>query len=90
MSALKGGTTNDFSGSLAEAMEQAMDKEWQAVKGTALPSAGADDRKLLWAAIANGILNYLKAHEDEIVKTVTLDSSAADTVTALELNIPEA
>jgi hypothetical protein len=89
MSALKGGTTTDFSGSMAEAIEKAMAKEWQAVKGTALPSAGGDDRKLLWAAIATGILNYLKANQNDILKTITLDSGTAETVTALELNVPE-
>jgi hypothetical protein len=89
MTPLKGGTTADFSGSMAEAIEQAMDKEWQAVKGSALPAEGADDRKMLWAAIANGILDYLKANQNDIIQTITLDSSAPSAVTALDLNVTE-
>jgi hypothetical protein len=89
MAALKPGTSSDFSDSMAEAIEKAMDKEYQAVKGTALPSDGSDDRKILWAAISNGILNYLKKHQNEILTSITLDSNAANTVAALELNVPE-
>jgi O-methyltransferase involved in polyketide biosynthesis len=89
MAGLKAGTSADFSGSMAEAIEQAMGKEWQAVKGTALPSDGTDDRKLLWVAIANGVLNYLKTNQNDILTSITLDSNAASTVAALELNVPE-
>jgi hypothetical protein len=90
MSSLKGGTSADFSNSMAEAIEQAMDKEWQAVYGVALPSLGSDYRKILWVAIANGILNYLKTNQDDILTSITLDSfGAASTVTALDLNVPE-
>jgi hypothetical protein len=89
MAGLKAGTSADFSGSLAEAIEQALAKEWQTVKGSALPGDGSDDRKLLWVAVANGLLNYLKANQNDILTSITLDSSAANTVTALELNVPE-
>jgi hypothetical protein len=90
MSSLKGGTSADFSNSMAEAIEQAMDEEWQAVYGAALPTLGSEYRKILWVAIANGILNYLKTNQDDILTSITLDSFAtASTVTALDLNIPE-
>jgi hypothetical protein len=32
-------------------------------KGEPLPDAGADDRRLLFAALAQGILNYLKDND---------------------------
>ncbi len=89
MAELKGGTSSDFTDSMAEAIEQAMDKEYRAVKGTALPAEGSEDRKLLWAAIANGILNYLKKNQNDILASITLDTNVANTVTALELNVPE-
>ncbi len=87
MAKLKGGSSADFSNSMAESIEQAMDTEWRAVKGVALPSAGLEDRKILWAAIANGILNYLKAHQDEILESITLNSHPSETVTHLEVNL---
>jgi len=91
--ALKAGTVASFSGSLAEAMDIAMKQEWQAVKGMALPSQGEEDRRLLFAAIAQGIFDYLKANEDQLMNNITLDngggggSSQNYDVTQLELNL---
>lgn len=87
---LKGGTVADFSNSMGEAIEEAMDREWQALYGASLPGEGRQDRHLLFAAIANGILTYLEAHQNEILNTITLDlgtGSTAATVTALDLNV---
>lgn len=89
MAQLKGGSVADFSGSMAEAIEQALEKEWQAVKGTSLPADEDHARQILFSAIASGILNYLKAHQSEVINTITLDTGAAQTVTALDLNIPQ-
>ena len=56
---------NAFSGSLAESIENAFKMEWLMAKGEPLPEAGADDRRLLFAALAQGILNYLKNNDDD-------------------------
>lgn len=56
---LKAGTIADFSGSMAEAMEQAFEAAWQAAKGAPLPGAGKDDRRLLLSAIAQGVVKHL-------------------------------
>ena len=91
--ALKAGTVASFAGSLAEAMDNAMKTEWQAVKGVPLPSEGEPDRRLLFAAIAQGIFVYLKANEDALMNNITLDSgggvgsSQKYEVTQLELNL---
>ncbi len=91
--ALKAGTVASFAGSLAEAMDNAMKTEWQAVKGVGLPSQGEEDRRLLFAAISQGIFVYLKANEDELMDNITLDSgggigsSQNYEVTQLELNL---
>jgi len=90
--ALKAGTVASFSNSLAEAMDNAMKQEWQAVKGVPLPSAGQDDRRLLFAAIAQGLFVYLKAHEDELMNNITLEDTGLSSsknygVTQLELNL---
>jgi hypothetical protein len=89
---LKAGSVANFSGSLAEAMDNAMKSEWQAVKGVPLPGQGQEDRRLLFAAIAQGLFVFLKAHEDELMNNITLDDSGGGTsenydVTQLELNL---
>jgi hypothetical protein len=46
---------------------------------------------MLFAAIATGILNYLKANQDGILNSIKLQTGAAttdNTVTHLDLNIP--
>lgn len=90
--ALKAGTVASFGGSLAEAMDNAMKTEWQAVKGVPLPGQGQDDRRLLFAAIAQGIFVFLKAHEDELMNNISLEDVGIGSpkiydVTQLELNL---
>ncbi len=89
MAALKGGSVADFTDSMAEAIEQALENEWQANHGTSLPADEDYGRRIMLSAIASGILNYLKAHQDEVIRTITLDSGSAQTVTALDLNIAQ-
>lgn len=88
MAQLKGGHVADFSNSMAEAIEIALQQEWQAVKHEALPTEGQVDRRLLFVAIARGVLQYLKTHEDEFLSTITLEDGVVSTsrVTNLELN----
>ena len=90
--AREAGIVASISGSLADAMDKAMKQEWQAVKGVPLPEAGNDDRRLLFAAIAQGIFDYLKANEDEFMNNVTLRDTGLGSdknyeVTQLELNL---
>jgi hypothetical protein len=56
-----------FSDSLAEAIENAFKIEWSNIKGESLSDNGSDDRRLLFAAIAQGILSYLKDHENDFL-----------------------
>jgi hypothetical protein len=67
--ALKGGTVDNFASSLASYIDKAMQNEWQAVKGEPLPTGdqGADDRKILFAAIAQGVLKFLVDHRDDLI-----------------------
>ena len=62
--ALKAGTVADIAGSMALAMENAMEQLYLAEKGEALPSAGAEDRKLLFAAVAQGVVRHLADNPD--------------------------
>jgi hypothetical protein len=58
--ALKAGTVDDFTHSMAEAMEQALAQEYQKLKGEVLPDMGQEDRRMLFAAIAQGVVRHLK------------------------------
>ena len=85
MTQLKGGRVSDFSNSMAEAIERAMQEEYLAVNGIPLLSEGQGDRRLLFVSIARGILQYLKTHESEILTSITFDGTPR-TVTDLDLN----
>lgn len=68
---LKAGTVDDFASSLASYIDTAMNNEWLAVKGEALPSGdqGAGDRRILFAAIAQGVLKFLADHGADLITT---------------------
>ena len=77
---------------MADAMETALDQEWFAVKGEHLPSAGLEDRQLLFKAIARGMLHYLEAQENNMFNSIRLRQQGFTTETdydvrALDLNI---
>lgn len=88
---LKPGHVNDFANSMAQAIEQAFVEEWQAVKGTALPAGDPTDRRLLFVAIARGVLRYLEVNQNQLIATIRLDDGDGFVrtydVTALDLDI---
>jgi len=55
----KAGTLDDFSGSMAEEMEKAFAKEWQKLTGNSLPEIGEKDRRMIFTAIAQGVIKHL-------------------------------
>jgi hypothetical protein len=76
--------------SMAMAMEQAMGDVYSKMKEQSLPDMGKEDRRLLFVAIARGILQYLDdhqgaigavsgaepaAHEHDVVLDVTMEKS---------------
>lgn len=74
MAALKAGTVYDFENSLAAEIEAAMQSEWLTVKGTELPSpVGEQDRRILFVAIARGVLKFLTDHRLEVPTTAAPD-----------------
>jgi hypothetical protein len=76
---------------LTQAMMDALEAEWMLAKGSALPGAGLDDRRLLFAAVARGLLTYLESKQDELITTIELEQSGAEpiahTVASLDLGI---
>jgi hypothetical protein len=67
MSPLRAGTVAAYEGSLGEAIEAAFAAELFAQRGTTLPEVGKDDRRLLFASIAQGVLQYLSRHQSELL-----------------------
>ena len=59
---LKAGTvaSTEFANSMAKAIEDALEKEWKRLWNQALPVEGQEDRRLLFVAIAQGVIRHLK------------------------------
>ena len=76
---------------MAEAIEEEMAYLFQTVKGKELPEVGKDDRRLLFAAIARGVLKYLEAHQTDILAAVNIDHATGihreHVVSGIDLNI---
>ncbi len=83
---MKPGTVATPGGSLTEAIEHALQMEWLAVKGEPLPETGADDRLLLLAAIAQGLLDYLKENQQDF--RILLLGCPAGSSAVLQLQAP--
>lgn len=58
--ALKAGTLTDFDNSMAKAMEDALGVLWLAKTGEPLSSAAQEDRRLMFIAIAQGVVKHLR------------------------------
>jgi len=71
---LYAGTVADFQNSMAEAIETAFAAELYALKGATLPASSAQERHMLFAAIAQGVLGYL--HDNQVDLTVAIDATS--------------
>ena len=75
---------------LVAVMETVMRNEYLSQKKTPLPTLGGEDRKLLFTAMAGGVLQYLESKQKEVISTITLKVGTNEetyTVTNLDLNI---
>jgi len=83
--------TTALSDSMAQAMDDAMVDAYQKLKGSALPDKGKDDRRMLFVAVARGLLTYLKDHENEIFAAMKLTPGGGvaidNQVNSVSLNI---
>ena len=76
MAMLHTGThTSRDDGSLTAFIEQAMQEEWLAARGEVLPAdgPGAIDRRVLFAAVAKGVLRYLHEHRADLLTSLSID-----------------
>lgn len=69
---VKAGTSasGEWSGSMAEAMENALIREYEQVRGEAMPTMGVEDRQMLFAAIAQGVIKHLSENMNAFTVTV--------------------
>ncbi len=69
--ALKAGSVNDFSNSMANKMAEAFAQQWLVAMNNQ-PFPGINNQtQLLFAAIAQGVVNYLKENPDAFKVAVT-------------------
>ena len=72
---------------LANAMLNQLDDAWQIVKGEPIPSPPGDDARVMFLAIARGLLIYMEQHQNDTIKTIALGGGSSVNVTSLDLNI---
>lgn len=70
--ALKPGTMEDVIGSMAEEMEQVFREELPSVVPGANPGRGEAERRLLFVAVAQGVVRHLAANPDAFKVEVSL------------------
>jgi hypothetical protein len=83
---LKAGSKTDYVASMASAMEEAFMHEWgNFMEGADAPKM-SDQMRLMFVAIAQGVVNHLKANHDAFKVTATQTSSGiyTGTVSSIE------
>jgi hypothetical protein len=63
---------------LTDRIEQEFADVYARAKGASLPGTGGDDRRMLFAAVAGGVLAYLKANEDAVIDSLTVQEAGLD------------
>ena len=71
---------------LANEMASQLDEAWAEVKGEPFPGGSRDDSRVMFLAIARGLLIYLESHKTDMVRTIRLDGGDARTVNSVDLN----
>lgn len=77
---------------LTSAIDESFKEEWKRRKTIKLPAGGEEDRQLLFAAVARGVLTYLKAKEGELVgsiNTTLAEGATTLVVSGAVLNIDQ-
>ncbi len=86
---LKAGSNSsntDFANSMAAAMVEAFNNEWPYIMGDAPKPETLDQMKLLFAAVAQGIIKHLKDHATDFKVTVNSSGSGNYTGTVTRID----
>jgi hypothetical protein len=82
---LKAGTKAQYAGSMAQAIEQAFRREWpRLIDGTTLPATTSPEMQLLFIAVAQGVVGYLKKNISSFKVDVTGPGSGYTVTVTLE------
>lgn len=73
-------------GDLAQAMTDELDEAWRFVKGEDFPGDSREDARIMFVAIARGLLLYLEAHKTDMVNTIQFSGGSPITVTSVDIN----
>jgi hypothetical protein len=76
--ALKPGTLEDISGSMAEAMEQVFREALPSVVPGADPGRGEAERRLLFVAVAQGVVRHLAANPNAFKVGISLTDGTGE------------
>lgn len=76
----KSSATDEYTNSMAEAMEKAFLNEWPGIMGSDPPKTDNQVR-LLFIAIAQGVIRHLKNNESSITVNVPTIGVVASTIT---------
>ena len=58
-------TMEDFDDSMAAAIENAFERVWNERMGSQLPSETQEDRRMMFVAIAQGVIRHLKDNSED-------------------------
>ena len=74
---------------LADEMTAQLDEAWRKVKGEPFPGgspAEREDAKIMFLAVARGLLLYLEAHKTEMISTITFGGGSPLAVTSVDVD----
>lgn len=72
---------------MADAMVGQLDEAWQQVKGEPFPGGSREDARIMFLAVARGLLIYMEAHQNDTISNIALSGGSPQTVTSMNLNI---
>jgi hypothetical protein len=82
---LKAGTILDLSNSMAQAMEDAFVAQWPVVMGDRDLPADRQQMRLMFVAVAQGVVEHLKRNPDAFKVAVTLSGGGTATGEVTEI-----
>jgi hypothetical protein len=72
---------------MAQAMVDQLDEAWQQVKGEPFPGGDRNDARIMFLAVARGLLLYLEAHQNDMVNSIQFSGGgSALNVTSVDIN----
>jgi hypothetical protein len=57
---------------LAQAMVDALPAAWARVKGEPFPGGSTDDARVMFLAVARGLLTFLEGHQADMISRINL------------------